>query len=266
MRYFYTLALGLVLGLTACAGSGSKALKQSTQGPVEPTRYTYRVVAQYPHAVEAYTQGFCFGGDRLWEGTGEYGRSELRTLDLEQGKHTTHHRLPRQEFGEGVAYLNGLIYQLTWESSICHVYDAATMEKVADRRYAGEGWGLTTDGEKLYLSNGSANIYRINPETFAREATITVTVKGQPVQYINELEWIEGRIWANVYLTDELLIINPQTGVAEGIVDLTGLLPAAETLPTTDVLNGIAYNPLTKQLLVTGKRWPKIYEIELVKQ
>ena len=156
MRYFYTLALGLVLGLAACAGSGSKALKQSTQGPVEPTRYTYRVVAQYPHAVEAYTQGFCFGGDRLWEGTGEYGRSELRTLDLEQGNHTTHHRLPRQEFGEGVAYLNGLIYQLTWESSICHVYDAATMEKVADRRYAGEGWGLTTDGEKLYLSNGSA--------------------------------------------------------------------------------------------------------------
>ena len=264
-RKVHTLLVGALLLLAACSSRSTRALS-TAPAPVEPTYYTYRVKASYPHATDAYTQGLLFDNGILWEGTGEYGRSELRRVELESGRHTTLVRLPKGEFGEGIALLGDRLYQLTWESNTCHLYDAQTGRKLRDFRYMGEGWGLTTDGEKLYMTNGTANLYTLNPETFQRESSRTVTLRGQAVQYLNELEWIEGRIWANVYTTNQIVIINPRNGIIEGVVDLTGLLPASEQTPMTDVLNGIAYDPATKRIFVTGKRWPKIYKIELIKQ
>lgn len=253
-----------LLGLAAAACGGASP-RRAPAAP-EPREYTYRVVASYPHDTAAYTQGLQYADGLLWEGTGEYGRSELRTTDLATGRVRTVSRLPQGEFGEGIALLDSLVYQLTWESNTCHVYRRATGEKLRDFRYPGEGWGLATDGRQLYLSNGSADIYTIDPATFRRTGSRTVTYKGAPVRFLNELEWIEGRLWANVYTTDGILMIDPATGVAEGLLDLTGLLPESERTPATDVLNGIAYDPAAKRIFVTGKRWPKIYQIEVIER
>lgn len=266
IRFFRLLALGALMSLVACGNTSSRRVATHTDPVPEPTRYTYRVIASYPHATNAYTQGLLYADGTLWEGTGEYGRSEIRALDLQTGAYRTLDKLPPTEFGEGLALFDGKLYQLTWESNTCHVYDPVTGQKIRDFRYAGEGWGLTTDGKKLYLSNGSANLYRIDPATFRRERSVTVTWQGQPVHYLNELEWIDGKIWANVYTTDQILIIDPATGRVEGVVDLQGLLPDNERTELTDVLNGIAYDKEQKRLFVTGKRWPKLYEIELIKQ
>lgn len=260
----YALLTALLLMLVAC---GNRSLRSSaTSRPAEPTYYTYRIRATYPHPTDAYTQGLHYRDGILWEGTGEYGHSRIQQIDLETGRITPFNSLPDNEFGEGITLLGDQLYQLTWESNTCHLYDLASGKKLRDFRYAGEGWGLTTDGERLYMSNGSSNLYRIDPATFRREGALTVTLRGQAVQYLNELEWIEGRIWANVYTTDQIVVINPRNGIVEAVIDLTGLLPASERQPQTDVLNGIAYDPTTKRIFVTGKRWPKIYEIELVKQ
>lgn len=263
MNRLHLILLLACLSTTACGG-GHAVRPAGRTAPAEPTRYTVRVRAVYPHSTEAYTQGFCYADGLLWEGTGEYGRSALRTTDLATGETRTIARLPGSEFGEGIALLDSLVYQLTWESNTCHVYDRRTSLKLRDFRYAGEGWGLATDGRDLYFSNGSANLYVLDPATFRRKAVRTVTWRGEPVPMLNELEWIEGRIWANVYLTDTILVIDPATGVVEGVVDLAGLLPEAERTPETDVLNGIAYDAATKRIFVTGKRWPRIYEIELI--
>ena len=264
MSYLRFIALIWLAALTACDNSSSRRAKNSPLP--EPTRYTYRIVATYPHATDAYTQGLQYADGSLWEGTGEYGRSEVRRVDLESGRYETLQKLPPTEFGEGITLLNGTLYQLTWESNTCHLYDLKSGRKIRDFRYPGEGWGLTTDGERLYMSNGTANIYHLDPETFRRKRTVTVTWQGEPVQYLHELEWIDGKIWANVYTTDQLLIIHPTTGVVEGVVDLSGLLSEQERTPMTDVLNGIAYDDATKRIFVTGKRWPKLYEIALIKQ
>ena len=253
--------------LTACgpgtAGTGRPAAQTE---PAEPVRYTYRVVSAYPHATDAYTQGLQFADGLLWEGTGQNGQSRITTTDLATGRTTEIARLPRTDFGEGITLLDGKIYQLTWLSNKAYVYDAATGRELRTFRYPGEGWGLTTDGTELYMSDGTEHIYVIDPATCKRKGSITVTCRGEAVQLLNELEWIDGRIWANCYLTDALLMIDPATGVVEGIADLTGLLPESERGPETDVLNGIARDPQTGRIFVTGKNWPKLYEIELIRQ
>lgn len=220
----------------------------------------------HPHSTTAYTQGLQYADGYLWEGTGQYGESVVRRVEIETGEGEVLFSLPRSEFGEGITLLDGRLYQLTWQSNTAHVYDLATRRKIRDHRYAGEGWGLTTDGEKLYMSDGTASIRTIDPETFRRERTTTVTYKGEPVQFLNELEWIEGKIWANVYTSDRIAIIDPRTGVVEGVVDLSGLLPEEEITPSTDVLNGIAYDPATKRIFVTGKNWSKLFEIEIIRK
>ena len=150
---------------------------------------------------------------------------------------------------------------IRWRHSILRA-----MNTVKDFRYAGEGWGLTTDGESLYMSNGTSDIYKLNPETFKRERKITVTLRGEVVDFINELEWIDGKIWANVYTTDYIMIINPQTGAVEGVVDCANLLPESDYSEKTDVLNGIAYDGVGKRIFLTGKRWNKLFEVEIIKQ
>lgn len=271
------LATILLLAATLLSGCGSsparsrKAPKTNTvENPApEPRQYSYRIKAVYPHSTQAYTQGLLWYDGRLWEGTGQNGESVVQTLSLETGQSRVLARLPRSEFGEGIAILGDELFQLTWQSNTVHVYritEGGRLEKIRDHRYPGEGWGITSDGRKLYMSDGSANLYTVDPATFRREGHVTVTFRGEPVSFLNELEWIDGRIWANVYTTDQIAIIDPATGRIEGVVDLTGLLPDEDRTPTTDVLNGIAWDPDAKRLFVTGKNWCKLFEIEIIEQ
>ncbi len=261
-RFFMALIVATIV--VAC---GSQPQKSASQPQVvHPVEYGYKIKNVYPHSTRSYTQGLQFVDGIMWEGTGEYGQSEINTYSLGDERPQTQIKLPRSEFGEGITLLGDKLYQLTWESNVCHQYDVKTGKKLRDFRYAGEGWGLTSDGEKLYMSNGSANIYKLNPETFSREATITVTLRGEPIRFINEMEWIDGKIWANVYTTDRVLIIDPKTGVVEGMIDFTGLLQAEDIKGNTDVLNGIAYDAATGRIFVTGKRWNKLFEVEIVKR
>lgn len=258
--------------LSACGGPAARAKRPGKEtppaAPVQPREYTYRVKATYPHSTTAYTQGLLYADGLLWEGTGQHGESVVQTTDLTTGRTEVLARLPRSEFGEGIALLDGKLYQLTWQSNTAHVYELENgkLRKISDFRYPGEGWGLATDGQKLYMSDGTAKIYTVDPATFRREKHVTVTYKGVPVQYLNELEWIGGKLWANVYTTEQLVIIDPATGIVEGVVDLTGILPQAEITPTTDVLNGIAWDEAGERLFVTGKNWSKLYEIEIIEK
>lgn len=271
MKTIFISLLSLLL-LPACGGSAARSKRTAQTAPAaaqeQPKTYTYRIVAAYPHSTEAYTQGLYYDNGLLWEGTGQYGESRIQTVDLMTGKTDVLARLPRSEFGEGIARVGDELFQLTWQSNTAHVYSLkdGKLQKIRDHRYPGEGWGLTTDGTKLYMSDGTANIHTVDPATFRREKRVTVTFKGVPVNYLNELEWIGGKLWANVYTTDQIAIIDPATGVVEGIVDLTGLLPEAEAAPETDVLNGIAYDAAADRIFVTGKNWPKLFEIEIIEK
>ncbi len=267
MKTIPILCLAMLLA-TAC-GAGAARREQpagETRPPAAPVEYTYSVRNVYPHLRSSYTQGLLWADGVLWEGTGQHGESVLQRIDLATGGTETVAALPEREFGEGIALLDGKIYQLTWQSNTAHVYDAATGRKLRDFAYPGEGWGLTTDGVSLYMSDGSATIRILDPATFRRKGSVTVTCEGHPVEFLNELEWIDGKIWANVYTTDAIVVIDPATGVVEGIVDLTGLLPVDDVTATTDVLNGIAYDPATKRIFVTGKNWPKLFEIAIEKK
>ena len=252
--------------LALVAGCGSQPKKSSSVNSIaEPVRYGYNIKAVYPHLRSSYTQGLQFVDGQLWEGTGEWGESQLLKVDLQSGKAEVLARLPKSEFGEGITVLGDKVYQLTWTNNTVHIYDFKG-KPLKDIRYPGEGWGLTSDGEKLYMSDGSERIFRINPETFEREATIVVTNCGEAVEYLNELEWIDGKIWANVYTTDYVVIINPTTGIVEGIINFKGLLQKDDMRANTDVFNGIAYDSVSKRIFVTGKRWPKLFEVEIVKE
>lgn len=261
----YLIQLWLLMLLAAC---GARPAKTSTSnpGPVEPKEYGYTIVQSYPHATDSYTQGLLFHEGLLWEGTGQKGESRLLRHDLEKGKSEKVAHLPRHEFGEGIAIVGEELFQLTWMDNTAHVYHLQTQKEVRTLRYPGEGWGLTSDGEKLYLSDGSATIRRLDPATLKREGAITVTLRGEPLDFLNELEWIDGKIWANIYTTDYIAIIHPETGVVEGLINLEGLLPEAERTPETDVLNGIAYDAETERIWVTGKNWSRLYEIKLIEK
>ena len=259
----FLLAIIFLLSVVSCGSQTKK--KSSVQAPVEPVLYGYNIKAVYPHLRSSYTQGLQFVDGELWEGTGEWGESKLQKVDLQSGKAEVLAHLPKSEFGEGITVLGDKVYQLTWTNNTVHIYDLQG-KHLQDVRYPGEGWGLTSDGTKLYMSDGTERIFRIDPETFKREATLVVTMRGEAVQYLNELEWIDGKIWANVYTTDYVVIINPATGVVEGLVNFQGLLPREDENGDTDVFNGIAYDEATGRIFVTGKRWPKLFEVEIVKQ
>lgn len=262
MKVLITI-VAVMSALAGCAGRGGGASQASAPKVV---RYGYKVVAEHPHLATSYTQGLQYADGTMWEGTGLHGESRLQTIDLATGGAEVVAVLPESEFGEGITLLGDRIYQLTWTNNVAHIYDRATGRKVADKRYSGEGWGLTTDGTKLYMSNGTDRLHILDPATFERKGSVSVTFEGRPLPYLNELEWIEGRIWANIYTTDSIAIIDPATGIVEGIVDLAGLLPESERTPDTDVLNGIAYDAEGGRIFVTGKNWSKIYEIEIFEE
>ena len=263
-----TIVAAAVMAACGNLGAGNRSAGEAVprSSVVEPRFYTYRVVAEYPHLTTSYTQGLQFVDGTMWEGTGQHGQSRLQRIDLETGRAEVVAELPQREFGEGITVLGDKVYQLTWTSNVAHIYDRATGRKLKDVRYSGEGWGLTSDGSVLYMSNGTSRIFRLDPATFERKSSFTVTVRGEPVNFLNELEWIEGRLWANVYTLDRIVIIDPASGAVEGIVDLAGLLPESERTPGTDVLNGIAYDKESGRIFVTGKNWSKLYEIELIEK
>lgn len=230
-----------------------------------PVLYRLEVVAEYPHDTESYTQGLFFHEGKMYESTGLKGKSTFRCVDIETGNALSRMDFDSKYFVEGSVIFDGNLYILTWESRVAFVYDARTLEYKSTWKYPREGWGLTTDGQYLIASDGSANLYFLDGE-FAQKRKITVTYEDRPVRYLNELEYIDGRIWANVYTTDEIVIINPRDGKVEGVIDCSGLLPRKLRTVKTDVLNGIAFNPQDGRIYLTGKNWPRLYEVRLKKQ
>ena len=228
-------------------------------------QYKVQVVKEYPHDVTSYTQGLFFDGGKLYESTGQYGSSTFRIVDIETGNPLQKLEFGAKYFVEGSVMLNGNLYILTWQSRLAFVYDAATLKYKSSYTYPREGWGLTTDGKQLIASDGSAKLYFMD-EKFTVERTVTVKLNGNAMRYLNELEYIDGKIWANVYTTDMILIIDPKTGEVEATVDCTGLLPQNLRDSRTDVLNGIAYKKDTDQLFLTGKYWKRMYEVRLVEK
>lgn len=232
----------------------------------KPVRYGYRIVNTFPHDRTAYTQGLYWHQGYLYEGTGQEGQSSLRRVDLATGKVQKIKNLDRQYFGEGIALLGGKIYQLTWTTNRGFIYDAESFQQIGEFGYSGEGWGLTTDGTRLYMSDGSERIHVIDPEGFKKIRSIDVYTDEGRVTQLNELEWIDGEIWANVYMSESIVRIDPATGIVTGIIDMRGLLKSSDKDIHTDVLNGIAYDPAGKRIFVTGKNWSKLFQIELVRR
>jgi len=224
----------------------------------------YRVVKVYPHDPGAFTQGLIYLDGHLYESTGLNGRSSLRMADLATGKVLQQQVVPSQYFAEGMTNFGGKLYQLTWQNGKAFVYDQFTFKLLREHTYTGEGWGLTNDGKRLILSDGTAQLRFLDPQTFAVTSTITVTDQGRPVDRLNELEYVRGEILANVWQTELIARISPVTGKVLGWIDLTGILPPADA-HGVDVLNGIAYDAKQDRLFVTGKLWPKIFEIKITK-
>ena len=245
------------------AQSNSKTSPAPVRKSGEFTRYTYEIVNTWPHDRQAFTQGLVIQDGQFLESTGLNGQSSLRRVDLKTGMVIKQIEVPAQYFAEGLTVLNGRVYQLTWQSHKGFVYDLKTFRLSREFAYDGEGWGLTTDGQNLILSDGSSRIRFLDPSNFAVKRAVNVTHNTWPVERLNELEYVKGEIFANVWGTEDIVIIDPITGKVTGVIDLTGLLPVPERTAETDVLNGIAYDPNGDRLFVTGKRWPKMFEVRL---
>jgi glutamine cyclotransferase len=240
---------------------------------VEPKLLQYTIVNTYPHDIQAYTQGLEFYRDTLYEGTGNgsgpsgnKGISSLRKTNYKTGEVFKKIELADQYFGEGITILNNKVYQLTWLNNEGYVYNVDTFKKEKTLPYYKkmEGWGLTSDGKSLYMTDSSETIHILNPDTFTEVSSINVYSLANKVKAVNELEWIDGRIYGNVYQKDAIAVINPISGAVEGILNLADLKTKISQLPDTDVLNGIAYNPKTKTIFVTGKNWDKMFEIKII--
>ena len=227
--------------------------------------YRLEVVAEYPHDTESYTQGLFFHEGEMFETTGLNGKSTLRKVDIVTGKALKRLDFDKKYFLEGSVVFKDNLYILTWESKVAFKYGPDSLEYRSTWSYPREGWGITTDGKQLIASDGSATLFFMN-EDFALQRRQIVTLEGRPVRWLNELEYIDGKIWANVYTSDEIMIINPKDGKVVGVVDCRGLLPRSLYTSETDVLNGIAYDSTTGKIYLTGKNWPKLYEVRIVRK
>ncbi len=234
---------------------------------IEPVRYRYRVEKVFPHDDRAYTQGLLYHNGFLYEGTGQEGRSSLRKVDAETGEVVRLHNLESRFFGEGIAILGDKIYQLTWKTKVGFVYELDTFRETGKFYYNTEGWGLTTMGDKLVMSDGSNKLFVLDTSTFATVRTIEVYDNMSMVVNLNELEFIDGEIWANIYLTELIARIDPSTGKITGYIDMAGLIPGSERRADgDDALNGIAWDKATGRIFVTGKNWPKLFQIHVVRK
>ncbi len=232
---------------------------------VYPKEFTAEAIKVYPHNTTSYTQGLEFDGNQLYEGSGGRGvtgKSRVMKVDLNSGKSVAEEPLPSDYFGEGITILEDRLYQLTWQENTCFVYDKNTLETLKTFSYSGEGWGLCNDGQHLIMSDGTERISFIDPENFSLKKTIEVYSNEGPIKALNELEYINGKIYANVYQTNMIVIIDPVTGIVTGRID--GSIIALDHRKSGEVMNGIAYKKSTKQLFITGKNWPSLIEIGLV--
>jgi glutamine cyclotransferase len=262
MRHVLLLAAGLALMTVNTSGGSLMLQKASPRAAPAPTS-KFRVVKSYPHDREAYTQGLVYVDDVFYESTGLNGRSSIRKVKVETGEVLKIHRLEPRYFGEGLAIVGKTLVQLTWQTEVGFVYDAETFEQRRTFSYTGEGWGLTNDGKRLVMSDGSDALRFFDPATFKETGRLTVKDGGMPIDQLNELEIVKGEIYANVYQTHRIARISPQSGQVVGWIDLTGILSPRDAVGV-DVLNGIAYDAAKNRLFVTGKLWPKVFEIEIV--
>lgn len=254
----YVSAIVLLLVLSRFAGAQTK--------PSTVKNYTLKVEKSYIHDRNAYTQGLFFYGDGFYESTGQWGESSFRKVSLPTGDVLSVTSFSNDVFIEGSCVLGGYLFILTWTSHKCYMYELSSMTKVAEFHNPREGWGLTTDGANLIMSDGSSQLFFMNPASFTQLRSVNVTMNGKEVRYLNELEYIDGKVWANVYTEDYIVIINPLTGAVEGKIDCQGLLPQTLRTRKTDVLNGIAYNPVDGGIYLTGKYWPRLYKVSLVER
>ncbi|UCD26555.1 MAG: glutaminyl-peptide cyclotransferase [Candidatus Bathyarchaeota archaeon] len=256
------LLLGILIGTSVLAISGI-VLVLLNDSPVNPSTllYTYDVVNVYPHDHNAFTQGLIFDNGVLYEGTGLYSQSTLRCVELETGKILRLYALPNQFFGEGITVFDDKVIQLTWRSNIGFVYDKLSFDLLREFWYPTEGWGITHNGSHLIMSDGTATLYFLDPDTFERVGQVEVHDTG-PVTELNELEYIQGEVYANIWKEKRIAIINPQNGQVTGWIDLSGI-EDSENQDANNVLNGIAYDAEEDRLFVTGKRWSQLFEIKL---
>jgi glutamine cyclotransferase len=253
------LAFLLTMSWLSIIGQSSRPASER-----RPREYTFKVVNAFPHDPAAFTQGLVYRDGFLYEGTGLNGRSQLRKVRLETGEVVQHADLGREFFGEGIAIVGNKIFQLTWQSHVGFVYNLADFKLLRQFSYPGEGWGLTSHGNEIFMSDGTVEIRVLNAATLKEKRRFTVRDGATPIDQLNELEFVEGELFANVWQTDRIARISPQTGKVLGWIDLTGLLSPVFRRRDDAVLNGIAYDAAHKRLFVTGKLWPKIFEIQLV--
>jgi glutaminyl-peptide cyclotransferase len=244
-------ALALLLAVSSSLAQAPRAVLQS-----------YSIVKTYAHDPKAYTQGLVWNGTGFFESTGQRGQSTLRETTLD-GRVLRQVRVPDRYFAEGLAWLGGKLYQLSWQENTAFVYDAKTFKLEKTLSYKTEGWGLTTDGKNLILSDGSSQLYVLEPSTFKVLRTITVSNAGSEIRQLNELEWVNGEIWANIWQTDLIARIDPKSGQVKAFINLVGLRPANTQENFDAVLNGIAWDNKTGRVWVTGKLWDKLYEIKV---
>ena len=261
--YLLLLILAAVL---SCAPSPEMNDSQDEITPQSVPTYTFSTVNVYPHDRDAFTQGLAFVSGTLFESTGRYAKSSLRRVDLISGRVLQVHALPDEYFGEGITVLRDTIIQLTWRSKKGFVYDKNSFEVLREFTYETEGWGITHDGKRLVMSDGSSTLYFLDVDTFEVIDHIRVHDNDRLISNLNELEFIDGQIYANIWRTENIAIIDPQDGRVTGWIDLSGILPPQSDGKPLDVLNGIAYDAANGHLLVTGKLWPQLFEIELVIQ
>lgn len=263
-------ALAILIIFAACNGSDKEEVVDKTVIPVPTPAINYTIVAQYTHDTGAYTQGLEFYKGKLYEGTGDYKNSSLRITDYKTGNVEKKHIMGTDSiFGEGITIFKNKIYQLTWKNNIVYVYDINNIDKPEKTfKWPYDGWGLTNNGKDLIISDGSANLYFVNPDDFKVKSAISVRDNsGNAVNYLNELEYIDGFVYANVYESDFIVKIDPESGHVTGKMDLTGTIqkfaPNYTPEPGDEVLNGIAYDSASKKMFITGKRWPKMFEVRL---
>lgn len=269
MKQFSAIAIIISL-FSACnnndAPDSDPTIVPPASGIAAPKTLSYTVIAQHPHDTSAYTQGLQFYNGKMYEGTGDYTTSSLRITDYKTGNVEKKHLMGSDKiFGEGINIFNNKIYQLTWQSNIVYVYDVKNIDKpIKTFKWPYEGWGITNNGKDLIVSDGTANLYFVNPDDFQVKNTLAVEDNNGPVQELNELEYIDGFVYANVYQADYIVKIDPESGHVVGKMTMNNLLQASDNVPgRTDVLNGIAYDSISKTMFITGKRWPKLFEVKL---
>lgn len=280
MKSLFLFALLFAAACSAETTATGQTAESETAAPAETTKtapaptdaaaipvYDYRIVNRYHHDPAAFTQGLLWKDGHLFESTGRNGESTVRKVELETGTVLQSTDIPVEYFGEGLVDWDGNLISLTWRAGTAFIFDEEDFARTGEFSYTGEGWGLTRDDSRLIMSDGSDTLRFLDPETFEQIGSLNVTAQGQPVTRLNELEWIDGEIWANVWQTNAIVRIDPDTGKVTGVINLTGLDAEAGMAPSRDfVLNGIAWDETTGRIFVTGKYWPALFEIELVER